>query len=189
MTKLWRTKMAVSIKCPCLTFSAAMWCLDAKISLVPKHNPIVPSTLLAPATHIQTDKATKPQEYILLGHWHMSYFFKIAQKLMFTWLFKFITKFTFSMISNMVLAANTVLNMQCSTLWIPVPYSVTRCSKTYKLLNIGATVCFNGCQTSNVWHPSIRTFLTSTFRSYFIFLNCQAYLFLRNSTLASRNYS
>ena len=34
MTKLWRNKMLVS-KCPCLTFSAAMSCLDAKISLVP----------------------------------------------------------------------------------------------------------------------------------------------------------
>ena len=51
--------MAVSIKCSCLTFSAAMSCLDAKISLVPKHNLIIPSTLLAPATHIQTDKATR----------------------------------------------------------------------------------------------------------------------------------
>ena len=54
------TKMAVSIKCPRLTFSAAMSCLDVKISLVPKHKLIVPSTLLAPATHIRTDKATKP---------------------------------------------------------------------------------------------------------------------------------
>ena len=47
--------MAVS-KCPCMTFSAAMSCLDAKISLVPS---IVPLTLLPPATHIRTDKATK----------------------------------------------------------------------------------------------------------------------------------
>ena len=35
--------------------------LDAKISLVPKHRPIVPSTLLAPATNIRTDTATKIQ--------------------------------------------------------------------------------------------------------------------------------
>ena len=38
--------MAVLIKCPCLTFRAAMSCLDAKISLVPKYKLIVPSTLL-----------------------------------------------------------------------------------------------------------------------------------------------
>ena len=50
--------MAVS-KCPCLTFNAAMSCLDAQISLVPKYQLIVPPTLLAPATHIQTHKATK----------------------------------------------------------------------------------------------------------------------------------
>ena len=50
--------MAVS-KCPCLIYSAAMSCLDAKISLVPSNQLIVPSTLLAPATHIPTDKATK----------------------------------------------------------------------------------------------------------------------------------
>ena len=50
--------MAVS-KWPCLTFSTAMSCLDAKISLVPKHQLIVCPTLLAPATHNQTDEATK----------------------------------------------------------------------------------------------------------------------------------
>ena len=43
-----------------ISSSAAMSCLDVKISLVPKHKLIVPSTLLAPATHIRTDKATKP---------------------------------------------------------------------------------------------------------------------------------
>ena len=36
-----------------------MSCLDAKISLVPKHQFIVPSTLLAPATEIRTHKAMK----------------------------------------------------------------------------------------------------------------------------------
>ena len=41
-----------------------MSCLDAKISLVP----IVPSTLLAPATHIPTDKATKIQTLRPLTH-------------------------------------------------------------------------------------------------------------------------
>ena len=50
--------MAVS-KRPCVTFSAAMSCVDAKISLVPSNQLIVPSTLLAPATQIRTDKATK----------------------------------------------------------------------------------------------------------------------------------
>ena len=35
-----------------------------------QHHHIVRSTLLAPATHIQTDKATKPQRYICLDHWH-----------------------------------------------------------------------------------------------------------------------
>ena len=48
------------------------------ISLVPSNQLIVPSTLLAPTTHIQTDKnrqshkATKPQRYISLDHWHIS---------------------------------------------------------------------------------------------------------------------
>ena len=50
--------MAVS-KCPCLTVSAATSCLDAKISLAPKQQLIAPPILLAPATHIRTDKATK----------------------------------------------------------------------------------------------------------------------------------
>ena len=62
--------MALS-NCPCLTLSTAMSCLDAKISLVPKHQLIVPSTLLAPATE---SKHTKPQRYIRSNHWHMSYF-------------------------------------------------------------------------------------------------------------------
>ena len=57
-----KTKLAVS-KCPCLTFSAAMSCLDAKISLVPQHQLIVPLTLLAPATHVRTDKANNPQSH------------------------------------------------------------------------------------------------------------------------------
>ena len=35
--------------------------LDAKISLVPKHQLIVPSTLLAPATEIRTHKTTQTQ--------------------------------------------------------------------------------------------------------------------------------
>ena len=53
-----RIKMAVS-KCPCLTLSRVNVMLDAKISLVPTHQLIVPSTLLAPATDIRTYKATK----------------------------------------------------------------------------------------------------------------------------------
>ena len=57
-----KTKLAVS-KCPCLTFSAAMSCLDAKIALVPQHQLIVPLTLLAPATHVRTDKANNPQSH------------------------------------------------------------------------------------------------------------------------------
>ena len=46
----------------------AMSCLDAKISLVPKHQLIVPPTLLAPATHISTDKATKIHTLSLLRY-------------------------------------------------------------------------------------------------------------------------
>ena len=148
--------MAVSIKCPCLTFSAAMSCLDAKISLVPKHKLIVPSTLLAPATHIQTDKATmihmlRPLTYEL--------FFQNSWKTNVYPTIQIYYKIQYSLWSAIwFLQQNTVLlNMQYSTLWMP--YSVMRWSKTYKLLNIGVTVCFNGCQTSNVWHPSIRTFL------------------------------
>ena len=44
----WRSQ------CPCLTLSAAMSCLDTRISLVPKDQLIVPSTLLAPTTEIRT---------------------------------------------------------------------------------------------------------------------------------------
>ena len=47
--------------------------LDAKISLVPKHQLIVPSTLLAPATQ---PKKTKPQRYIRSDHCHTSNFFQ-----------------------------------------------------------------------------------------------------------------
>ena len=47
--------------------------LDAKISLVPKHQLTVPSTLLAPATQ---PKKTKPQRYIRSDHWHTSNFFQ-----------------------------------------------------------------------------------------------------------------
>ena len=54
--------MAAS-KCPCFTFSVAKSSLEAKFSLVPKHQLMEPSTLLAPATHIRTDKATKPQSH------------------------------------------------------------------------------------------------------------------------------
>ena len=42
-------------------------------SHVPKHQLIVPSTLLALATNIPTYKDTKPQRYIRSHHWHMSY--------------------------------------------------------------------------------------------------------------------
>ena len=50
--------MAVS-KCPCLTFGAAMPCLDAKISLVPKHQLIESLQPSWPPQH--TNKQTKPQ--------------------------------------------------------------------------------------------------------------------------------
>ena len=70
--------MAIS-QCPCLTLSQVNIKLDAKIALVPTHQLIVPSTLLAPATEIRTHKATKTQRYIRSNYRHMSYFFKIAQ--------------------------------------------------------------------------------------------------------------
>ena len=55
--------------------------LDAKISLVPMHQLIVPSTLLAPATQIRTHKVTKIHNIILKPLTYcMSYFFKIALK-------------------------------------------------------------------------------------------------------------
>ena len=47
-----------------LVWPWAMSCLDAKISMVPKHQLIVPSTSLAPTIDIRTHKATKPQTYI-----------------------------------------------------------------------------------------------------------------------------
>ena len=55
--------MVVS-KCPCLTFSAVMSCLDAKISLVPSTVPHSTFTLIGPCnTHPnrQSHKVTKPQ--------------------------------------------------------------------------------------------------------------------------------
>ena len=61
--------MVVS-KCPCLTFSAAMSCLDAKISLFAS----ITSQYVQPYWPLQhTFKQTKPQRYICL---HMSYFFQ-----------------------------------------------------------------------------------------------------------------
>ena len=60
----WRSQSA-------LVWPLAMSWLGAKISFVPKHQLIVPSTLLAPATHIRTDKATKSQRYIRSHHWHI----------------------------------------------------------------------------------------------------------------------
>ena len=53
-------KMPVS-KCLCLTFSAGMSCLDAKISLVPKHQLMVPSTVIWSLQH--KSKQTKPQSH------------------------------------------------------------------------------------------------------------------------------
>ena len=50
--------MAVS-KCPCLTLSRVNAMLHDKISLVPTHQLIISSTLLAAATEIQTHKATE----------------------------------------------------------------------------------------------------------------------------------
>ena len=63
MTKLWRTKMVVS-KCPCLTFSAVMLCLDAKISLVPSIVPHSTFNLIGPCNthpHRQSHAVIKPQ--------------------------------------------------------------------------------------------------------------------------------
>ena len=50
----WRSQSA-------LVWPYAMSCLDAKISLVPKHQLIVPPTLLAPPTDTRTHTATKIQ--------------------------------------------------------------------------------------------------------------------------------
>ena len=69
--------MAVS-KFPCLTLSRVNVMLDAKISLVPTHQLIVPSTLLAPATEIRTRKDTKIHTLKPLTY---ELFFQIAQKL------------------------------------------------------------------------------------------------------------
>ena len=53
--------MAVS-KCPCFTFSAAKSSLEAKFSLVPKHQLTVPSTLFNwPLQH--TSVQTQPQSH------------------------------------------------------------------------------------------------------------------------------
>lgn len=51
--------------------------LDTKNSLTPKHKLIVPSTLLASATHIQTDKDTKIHAQTTEINYEL---FKIAQQ-------------------------------------------------------------------------------------------------------------
>ena len=68
--------MAVS-KCPCLTFSNAMFnrCQDLIGSYASTH-----STFNLIGSCKRTSEDTKPQRYIRSHHWHMSYFFKIAQK-------------------------------------------------------------------------------------------------------------
>ena len=93
-----------------------MSCLDAKISLVPKHKLIVPSPFLAPATQIQTDKATKPQWYIRLDHWHWAIFQNSKKTNVYpTIQIYYKIQYSLYMISNMVFAANTVL-VTCNTL-------------------------------------------------------------------------
>ena len=54
--KLWRINMAVS-KCPCLAFKQCH--VRCQNLMVPTHQLIVPSTILALATNIRTYKATK----------------------------------------------------------------------------------------------------------------------------------
>ena len=59
-----------------LTLNRVNVMLDAKISLVPTHQLIVPSTLLTPAKEIRTDKATKIH---MLKPLTYELFFKISQ--------------------------------------------------------------------------------------------------------------
>ena len=68
----WRSQSA-------LVQPLATACLNRCQDLIGKHQLIVPSTLLALATNIRIYKDAKPQRYIRSHHWHMSYFFKIAQ--------------------------------------------------------------------------------------------------------------
>ena len=51
------------LKVPLFDFKPSECHVDAKISLVPTHQLIVPSTLLAPATEIRIHKATKTERY------------------------------------------------------------------------------------------------------------------------------
>ena len=51
------------LKVPLLTLSRVNVMLDAKMSLVPTHQLIVSSTLLAPSTEIGTHKARKTPRY------------------------------------------------------------------------------------------------------------------------------
>ena len=74
MTKSWRNKMLVS-KCPCLTFSAAMSCLESHWFLHINSKYIQPYWPLQHAS-----EQAKPKRNIALDHWHVSYFFKIAQQ-------------------------------------------------------------------------------------------------------------
>ena len=73
------------LKVPLFNLKQCHVYIDAKISLVPKHQLIVPSTLLALARNIRTYKNAKPQIYIRSHHWHMSYM-RIANGQFWNWL-------------------------------------------------------------------------------------------------------
>ena len=71
--------MVVS-NCPSLTLSRVNVMLDAKISLVPMHQLIVPSTLLTLATQNNPNTQSHKDTYTQPLTYCMSYFFKIALK-------------------------------------------------------------------------------------------------------------
>ena len=72
--------MVVS-KCPCLTLSAAMSCLEAKISLVPSIVPHSTFNLIVPCnTHPNRQSHKTTKIHTLTSLTDELFFFKIAQK-------------------------------------------------------------------------------------------------------------
>ena len=68
--------------------------------------------------------------------------------------------------------------------------SGTRWSKTHKQGSFGATVCFNGCQTSNVWRQStscLATYLDATDGLYIVYAHMWPYLYIGFNSLSPKS--
>ena len=68
--------------------------------------------------------------------------------------------------------------------------SGTRWSKTYKQRSFGATVCFNGCQTSNVWRQNtscLAPYLDATDGIYLVYAHMWPYLYIGFNSLSPKS--